>query len=328
MAGMVSKPLAYLARASRLVPARRLAAFLLWACAWTGAAGTHLIPVAVLPFEHADDARNNTGVAVAELVFASLATQADICLVERAEMDRILREHALIATTATSNGFCDRVRALTGAKLLVTGKILRAGSERYLVGKVLGTETGMMVGETVQGAASAPLGPLAEELAGKIAALIRARGPDLLAREKTVAERAAALRVTSGAGRRPPIMVRIEVPAPDALAGDTTAEMEMRAFVLGAGFNLQTNAAATAQLPTVMIKGRGTTAFSRRQGELRIVRARLEVRAVELATGRILAEEEQTSLDADLTEDAAARRAFQNAAAALAERLLPKLVSP
>jgi hypothetical protein len=265
---------------------------------------------------------------IADLLFAALATHENICLVDRAETDRILREQALMAMLPSTPEFSARVGAFTGAKLLVTGTILVAGSERYLVGKVLCAETGAMAGETVHAAATAPLGPLTAELAAKLAAVIRTRGPDLVGHEKPTVERAAVLRAAVGASPRPMLVIRIEVPAPDPLAGDTSADTEMKRFALDAGFNLWTNAVAVASPQAVWIEGRGTTAPAGRQGDLKVVRVRLDVRAVDSATGNTLTVEGQTSLDADLTETAAARRAFQNAAVALAERLLPRIVKP
>jgi ribosome maturation factor RimP len=65
-----------------------------------------------------------------------------------------------------------------------------------------------------------------------------------------------------------------------------------------------------------------------RHGNLVSVKARLEVKAVDQASGKIVAVDRQTTVAVDLTEQIAAKTALQQASAAIAERLLPKLVKP
>jgi hypothetical protein len=56
------------------------------------------------------------------------------------------------------------------------------------------------------------------------------------------------------------------------------------------------------------------------------VKARLEVKAIDRASGEVIAVERQTRVAVDLSEQIAAKTALQEAAADIAERLLPKLV--
>jgi ribosome maturation factor RimP len=63
-----------------------------------------------------------------------------------------------------------------------------------------------------------------------------------------------------------------------------------------------------------------------RAGNLISVKARIEVKAVDQASGKIVAIDRQTTVAVDLTEQIAAKNALQEAGALLAERLLPKIV--
>jgi hypothetical protein len=78
----------------------------------------------------------------------------------------------------------------------------------------------------------------------------------------------------------------------------------------------------------VLLSGEGFSEFASRHGNLISVKARLELKAVDRQTARILAIDRQTAVAVDLTEQLAGKTALQEAAASLAERLLPKLVKP
>ncbi len=85
-------------------------------------------------------------------------------------------------------------------------------------------------------------------------------------------------------------------------------------------------ATAADKQAAVIIKGEGFSEFALRRGNLISVKARLEVTAVDRATDKIIATDRQTSVEVDLTEQIAGKKALQTAAVAIAERLLPKLV--
>ena len=66
------------------------------------------------------------------------------------------------------------------------------------------------------------------------------------------------------------------------------------------------------------------SAFGMRKGNLISCKARVELKAHK-RTGGLLVVDRQTSVALDVAEQAAAKTALQNAAAEVAERLLPKL---
>jgi hypothetical protein len=75
----------------------------------------------------------------------------------------------------------------------------------------------------------------------------------------------------------------------------------------------------------VLVQGEAISEPAVRHGNLVSVKARLELKAVDQATGEVLAIDRQTTVATDLAENIAAKTALQDAAAAVAERLLPKI---
>ena len=78
----------------------------------------------------------------------------------------------------------------------------------------------------------------------------------------------------------------------------------------------------------IILKGEGFSEFAGRfqHGNLVTVKARLEVKAIDRATDKVIAIDRQTTVEVDLTEQIAGKKALQEAAAQIAERMLPKLL--
>ena len=84
--------------------------------------------------------------------------------------------------------------------------------------------------------------------------------------------------------------------------------------------NLSTNK------PAIEITGEAFSEFGMSKGNFKSCRARIEIKARDVASGNILDIDRQTSVAVDLAEHIAAKSALENGADELAERLLPKLV--
>ena len=120
------------------------------------------LTVAVFDFESKDEAVRDLGPKVAALLNANLSADPQIITVERAELEKVLGEQELGLSGTVSPDTAAKVGHLTGAKVLVTGRVFKADKELILVAKIIGTETSRVYGELVKGtAAAAPItGPL------------------------------------------------------------------------------------------------------------------------------------------------------------------------
>jgi hypothetical protein len=106
---------------------------------------------------------------------------------------------------------------------------------------------------------------------------------------------------------------------------DPAAETELAVFCSESGFQVLDRQEGKKKAD-VLITGEGFSEFAARHGNLVSVKARLEVKAVDRATGRLLAIDRHVSIGVDLSEQLAGKNALQDAAAELAGRVLPKLV--
>lgn len=282
------------------------------------------LTVAVLDFEASDDLKRDLGKEIATLLTAHLAGNPGLWMVERAELDRLLAEQAF-----GTGGFADpttaaRVGQMTGAKVLVTGRALRSGKDLLLVAKVIGVETSRVYGETARSAQGDPVSAGAEELAAKVAATVTGKGETLVGKPSGRSDRAATLKASLAGKRRPVVSVKIPEVHFGTPAVDPAAQTELTLMFREIGCEVAGN---NATIPAeIEITGEAFSEAGLRRAGLMSCRARVEISVRERATGKILIAERQMSVAVDVGEQIAAKRALQQAAVELGERIIPQLV--
>ena len=294
-----------------------------WA-ADTSVASLAPITVAVFDFEAREDLGRDFGKEVAALLSAHLSGNPAIWTVERAELDRLLAEQALGLGGLADPATVAKVGQFTGAKVLVTGRAFRAGNELLLVAKVIGTETSRVYGEVAKAAKDAPVTGPAEELASKIAATVTAKADSLVAKVVTRADRVTTLKAALKTDRRPSVSVKIPEVHFGTPAVDPAAQTELALLFKEVGCELADD--QSAKPAELEITGEAFSEVGLRRAGLVSCRARVEIKVRDRATGKVLLAERQMSVAVDVGEQIAAKRALQEAAAELAERIIPKVV--
>ena len=283
-------------------------------------------PAAILPFQERGREVKDLGRKVSDLLFAHLVASPSLFLVDREDLNTVLKEQELNLSGMVNPQQATKVGQLTGAKLLITGSVLQIDNTIYLVAKVIGTETSRVLGASVKGNANGDLGDLARQLAEKIGALVAKQSDDLVAKPVSRTDRIAKLNKTLGKAKRPAIQVRIAESHIGQATIDPAAETEVVLFCTETGFPIVDPDKGTKKDVNILIKGEAFSEFATRIGNLISVKARLEVKAVDRTTGKIIAVDRQTTMAVGLGEQIAAKNALQAAGAEIAERLLPKLV--
>lgn len=283
-------------------------------------------PTAIFPFHERGKGLEGYGAKVSDIMFGELIVNPDLYLVDRQEMGKTLAEHELNMSGMVDPNQAVEVGKLTGAKILITGSIIDADKTLYIVAKIIGTETSRVLGEKVKGRTSDDIAMLVEELSGKVSTLITEKADQLVAKVVKKEDRIKALADTLGDAKRPKLYVSIDERHVGQATIDPAAETEVTLFARETGFDVIDPDAGRSKDADIIIKGEGFSEFAMRRGNLVSVKARLEVKAIDGQTDEVIAIDRQHAVEVDLTEQIAGKKALQNAASAIAERMLPKLV--
>ena len=283
-------------------------------------------PVAILPFQERGRDAAELGPQVTDLLFAKLVANPDMYLVEREDINKLLEEKELNLSGLVNPGQAVQVGHLTGAKIIVTGSVVIAGDSQYLVAKVIGTETSRVLGASAKGRIDDDLDGLVEKLAESVALTISERASELIAKPVVPEDRIAAISKALGDRKRPSVWIEITERHIGQATIDPAAETELASICRELGFDVIDHKEGNRNSADVLLVGEGFSQFASRHGNLISVKGRVELKAVNRETGKVLATDRQVSLAVDLAEQVAGKAALQEAAANIAGRLLPKIV--
>jgi hypothetical protein len=279
---------------------------------------TSPLTLAVFDFEAKEG--GGVGKDVSALLNATLSAEGNLITVERAELAKVLGEQELSLSGTVSSETAAKVGHLTGAKVLVTGRVFKIGNETAIVAKIMSVETSRVYGELAKGRGEPA--DLAAEVGRKIVRTVTEKADTLVAKVETREERVKAIKDRLGEGKRPSVFVKLPERHYGAPVNDPAAETELMKLLLETGFIV----AETEGKADVVISGEAFSAAAGRKGNLHIGKARVEIKAVAAKSGDVLAVDRETSVAVDLAEQTAGKTALQQAAESIAIRILPRLV--
>ena len=142
------------------------------------AAAPSAVSVAVLNFEtkaELEETAEKVGENVSAVLTSLLSGEPQLLLVERAELTKLLSEQSLSISGTVDTESAATIGKLTGADVLITGRMFTAGNQRVLVAKIMGTETSRVFGEMVSASVQQPYVDQVVGLAEKIKATLGAQ---------------------------------------------------------------------------------------------------------------------------------------------------------
>ncbi|MCH5377844.1 MAG: CsgG/HfaB family protein, partial [Planctomycetes bacterium] len=247
-------------------------------------------PVAVFPFQERGEDVESLGGKATDLLFAALVVRPEMYLVEREELTRALDEQELSVAGLTDPEQSNRVGRLTGAKILITGSVLQVGDSLYVVAKLIGTETTRVFGASAKGKVTEELDAIVMQLAESVADRIREQGDLLVPQPLEHQDRLQQLARALGKGKRPSVWIEVpERHVGQTVPLDPAAETELARLCEELGFKVIDRKQGLKSDADVLLIGEGFSEFATRHGNLVSVKSRLELKAVDRETARLLA---------------------------------------
>ena len=309
-------------------------------------APTHILTVGVLPFQSRDEQRARE---VTDIVTADLSMNTAIKLVERSRMDQVLWELGLSKAGVGDPETAQKVGFLAGANVLVWGRLFLIDKQAMVVARVVGVETGRIFAEQVRGADTQDLLPLIDELTRKVGDRVTKERSALVAPDvrDDLQANLNALADTLKGKSLPKVAVAVNEQHLGGESFDPAAETELMYWLTHSNvpvvdissqhlqmrqwakdYYLTTSFEVPQLIPEevgVLLVGEALSEPAGTYGPLSTCRYRVEVRAVDRATGDVVAIARRTGTYADASPVLAGKSGIQRAAAGIAYEIIPKL---
>jgi hypothetical protein len=282
------------------------------------------IATAVLNFQSSDDTLDKQGADAATLLEADLSASEHAVTVERQDVNKILNEQELGASGVVSSDTAAKIGSLTGAQVLVTGRLFAVGNQFILVAKVMSTETSRVYGVTTTLASLGNLPQGVQDLSGKIDGVLGSHRNVLIAKQETPDERLQRLRGLVAKAPLPVVSVKIDEKDYTQETIDPAAQTEITLLLQQLGFQVvdpdQTHKAAD-----IAITGEAFSEVGAFHGNLVSGRGRIEIKIVRGTTQELLSADRETQIAVAVGARTAGKDALQKAADKLMDRIVPKL---
>lgn len=283
------------------------------------------LTAAVFDFQASGDKLAGKGSEAALLLGTQLSSNPNVALVERQELEKVLGEQELGLSGTVSPETAAKVGSLTGAKVLITGRVFGSGDKYYLAAKVIGTETSRVFGEVVSFGDPSALDKAAVELAPKISTILKEQTAALVPAVETSAARLTRLKQEVQGKKLGSVSVSVTERHLSHPVIDPAVETELKATLQQLGFEVLDLKSAT-RTPDWAITGEAFSELAAHRGNLVSCRARVEIKVVRPSDSKLVLTDRQTDVAVDLAENIAGKSALENAARKIVDRLVPKVV--
>jgi hypothetical protein len=291
--------------------------------------------MAIFDFQTTDRSLDKKGAEVAALLNAHLSLSPDVFLVERQEVEKILGEQELGLSGTVTPESVAKVGALVGARVLVTGRLFESGGKVYAVAKIMSAETGRVYGEMATAKNFDAIETAVTALSEKIVKVTTTRADTLVAKVETQEARlerykkllgSAAADPAADPAKLPPVYVTIAEQHLGRPVIDPAAQTELMLVLRQIGFAVLSADEAANRDDVVTITGEAFSELGMRRGNLVSCRSRVEI-TIKNASGKLLLADRQMDVAIDIAEHIAGKKALENAALKLLDRILPALAA-
>lgn len=194
--------------------------------------GSGQLRVALLPFD--GDGRNS-GALIAEILAARLSVAGSLTMVDRIDIDKVLKEQGLGASGAIAPEQVARIGHLLGAQLLVTGRTTAEADNMLVFCKAISTETGQLKGCLLTLPKDIDLPTLIDKMAAKLEESLPVWSKEMLPPAEQPIDHAAALKERAKGKAVPKIAVWIPETHFGRVVVDPAVETEFQMLLSEAG---------------------------------------------------------------------------------------------
>ncbi len=293
---------------------------------WSQDKAEQSVPIAILGVQEKGQNVEGLGAKISALLYAELSTHPDMVLVEREELDKVLKEAQLSLSGLVDPATATRVGNLTGAKILLSLSVLELDQNTYVVAKIIGTETSRVIGASAKSPMSEGLEMLVQRISETIKTTIMTRSAELLPKPVDSQDRIALIAKAIGKEPRPTIAINVPEKHIQRQIADPAVLTELTYILKELGFTVYESGSPQARAADIQISGAGTTEFATQREGLYAVRGRLELTCVHNEDKSVLAVDRQTNIVVELSEQIASKSALQQATGDVAQRLIPKMM--
>lgn len=264
------------------------------------------LSAAVLNFKDGSEDLAGTGASVSALLQVNLSKESDTILVERAEIGEIMSEHELILSDAVTPAQAAKVGQLTGAEVIISGRVFSVQDRVYLVAKVISSSSGRVFGVSSDYEKQGKMGGAIKLLAESVNKILKDKQNDLRG-TKSLEERQLEILKDAMKDKRPPkiyisvteTIIRVPVPDPAARTEICRSLQEVGCTVVEAENEAD-----------IIVIGEAFAETGIRRDALWFVRARLEF-TIKDAAGKVLRTERVVAGNVDIAEATGCKGALQ-----------------
>jgi len=266
------------------------------------------LSAAVLNFNDGSRELEGVGASVSALLQVQLTLHSNATLVERAELDEVLAEQELTLSDSVTPAQAAKVAQLTGAEVLISGRVFAVQNRVHLVAKVISTSSSRVFGATAAYDKGKPLDEAVEKLGQDVAKILTDKSADLRGgpslEEQTIAKVKTLLKDQPAKN----IYINIPETVVQVIVPDPAAQTEIARTFQTAGWTV----VESADKADLVIRGEAFAESAIRRGNLWFTRARLEFTVAD-ATGKILKTDRIVCGNVDLAQAIGAKGALQKA---------------
>ncbi len=283
--------------------------------------------VAILPFDtNAKLDMDDLGQEFPLLLNAYMSASDKLAFVERGQIDRAVDELALGISGTVDPATAAQIGYLTGAQVLVTGRIFPVQKDLFIVAKIIGVETGRVYGETVKIPLRGDVDEAARALAQKVTVSIETKGDTLVAKVMAKEDVIASLKPLVKGKDLPTVSVAIQEESLGRDLVDPAAQTELMYILHQLGFTIIDPAESKVRAD-IEISGEAFSEFGMRRGSLVSSKGRVEIKAVNVETGEVVSVGRHVAVAVDLSREIAGKAAITKATVEIASALVADIVS-